>query len=806
MADIVYNMDGQSTGVVRAWQAVNTSIEEMLRTVGDITPASVKAEAAQKSLGATAERWLKQMRTPLDDHLKRMQELQQLLQAGNITQHEYSKGIALSVAEMKRAEEASDTYGAAAKAVLAELVTPQERHNARLTQLNELRGLNKLTEDQYAAAVARANEQLAKEDTTLQSLLADGAKLRASLVTPQDEYAAALKRSNQLLAAGEISEAEYAAAVDLAKKNLDAQDQSLQAALRDAAKIKTLAVTPQEAYAKAIKNADDLLKKNLITKKEYNAELAHQEQLLKKAEAGESSFFATALGSSGQVLATITGVGTVIGGLALVVAQLKAEYDNLVQRQKTAADRQIDTAAAQHQAIAALGDDPTMNADQLTKHALDTSLSTGVIPKTIFDAQANAISAKAALSAQEALDAVSVAADANPYTGIAETAGSLLDLKNRFGGGDPLKNITMAQLMGVSIGGQQASRVKDPTAYATNAIPAITQLGAFKDTLQNSTALVAAFSTSMNDLTGASSGTAAIKLAKQLEIALPKLGTTMERIQYVQSPQGDALRKKFFSPGPGKMDIESGAYKSVQELLSPGDNKTKANLDAALKSVPSLDNAEAVYRKVSANQKAQEIQKVARLDRQYKVEAEAAQLADAAGAAASVNREGLIKFLTAMKASDIEQKFALAEFEFGTSLGEQDPLGFAIEKLKSKARIAAGDKTEFRNVGRDVMGFSGEAVLRPATAEEQEKSRQYSGAASRLERLQNARNGGAAPAVAEVPPVVKALDKVAQALEKNTKVTEQNTVKPPVVVKNQKPISQPTKTPKSAALAAPGGR
>lgn len=770
MADIVYNMDGQSTGVVRAWQAVNTSIEEMLRTVGDITPASVKAEAAQKSLGATAERWLKQMRTPLDDHLKRMQELQQLLQAGNITQHEYSKGIALSVAEMKRAEEASDTYGAAAKAVLAELVTPQDRHNARLAHLNELRGLNKLTEDQYAAAVAKANEQLAKEDTTLQSLLADGAKLRASLVTPQDEYAAALKRSNQLLSAGEISESEYAAAVDLAKKNLDAQDQSLQAALRDAAKIKTLAVTPQEAYAKAIKNADDLLKKNLITKKEYNAELVNQEQLLKKAEAGERTFFSTALGSTGQVLATVTGVGSVIAGIAAVASQLRVEYQNLVGVQKTAADKQIDVAGAQSQAIDNLGNDPTMSVDQMNAEAQRIAKIRGVPLKNVYLGFANAFSAKGSLTSAQAVEAVDTTAAIDPHDleALDLTAGALLDLMKKRGG-------TAKSHAGMILGGKQAARIVKTSAYAKNAIPAIFQSQEFGNTEEFSAALFATFTQGMGDQSGESSMTNMISFEQQLAAALKNrkdLTSTKSRLEFIKSDAGKSLRKTLQSEGPDGLKVEKKAWTTAMGLLSPDVNFQNELFEAAKKNVPRLEQGESIVDQNLKLKRAQPLQNISELKRNYTSRAEIKSINNISGAQGSVNREGLDEVLKASGYSDISRKLISAEFEARSSLGTKGSGEAAAQRLEAEAYKKS--RTEFY----DPMGTK---VQLTPTAEALEQAKEFR----------------------ELATVIRQLT---TNIEANTKATQQNTVKPPVVVKPQKPISQPTKTPKSAALAAPGGR
>ena len=811
MPDVDLTFGGDGSPVKRAWEMSAEGCAEFINEVKKIVGASNAADNAQKQLGSTADRWLKQMETPLDSHLRRIGELQTLLQAGKIRQDQYTLGIQMSGKEMRAAEAAADTLGQTAKRILADQQSPQEQFNAKLEQYTELRKANKLTEDQFALAVSRARAAMEAQDAGLQSLKRDAEKLRSSLVTPQNEYAAALQRANQLLQAEEISEAEYAAAVDKAKEALNAKDQALQKMLSHAKRIREDAVTPEEAHAKAIRLAKQALDQKLISQKEFDNELTKQNELLDKAQSKNKSFFDSALGKSGEVLATVTGIGTVIGGLAAVVGQLRAEYENLLERQKSAADRQLDTAAAQHGAIAALGNDATVSADQLTDRALQTSLATGVLPKTIFDAQQNALSSKAALAAEEALQAVEVAAEANPYSGISEISGSLLDLKNRFGGeggklSTTLKDLTMPQLMGVSLGGQQASRVKDPTAYATNSIPAITQLGAYKNDLQQSTALVAAMSTSMNDLSGATSGTAMLKLAAQLRIALPNIEGTMNQIEFLQSEAGAKLRKKLLTKGPGGLDTESGAKMAVEELLSPGENQTKNNLKAAMASVPTVDNSEQLYRDISARQKSQAIQKLAAVDRQLKVETEVTALRDASGAMSSVNREGLANYLKQMKASSIEQQMVMAQYDAATQLGNVDPLDFTIKALRDRANnYSVG--TEY--VGNYDESGRGESSFTQSD-EDKRKASEYMATADRLTRLQRARRGVPVeeqpqplPAAQPKPAVSETVAKdgisdLTAALKENTAATVANSKKPPFVLKRS--ATNPTKTPVSAAL------
>lgn len=148
---------------------------------------------------------------------------------------------------------------------------------------------NKLVEDLIRTVASmtpayqgadRAADGLLKKNGDLERA---GSRLRAALISPQQEYANAIRTATQLLNNEEISEAQYAMAVDKATVALQEQDGTLkrvqddtakltaaQAALAaQGAKLRASLVTPQSEYAAAIQRATQLLNAEEISEGEY---------------------------------------------------------------------------------------------------------------------------------------------------------------------------------------------------------------------------------------------------------------------------------------------------------------------------------------------------------------------------------------------------------------------------------------------------------------------------------------------------------------------------------------------------------
>lgn len=203
---------------------------------------------------------------------------------------------------------------------------------------------NKLVEDlirtvasmtpAYTAA-DRAADELLKRNAQLERA---GNKLKASLVTPQQEYAEAIRTATYLLNQEEISEGQYALAVEKAKEELDKKDEKLQQVLATAARIKQQAVTPEEQHRDAVAQAKKALDQKLITQKEFDQELARQNQILRESKATQAEFLNSGRQglqqmnvSARDVVATVTAMVGAYGLVQKAVSGVIAENHRLGQ-------------------------------------------------------------------------------------------------------------------------------------------------------------------------------------------------------------------------------------------------------------------------------------------------------------------------------------------------------------------------------------------------------------------------------------------------------------------------------------------
>lgn len=784
MADIVYNMDGQSTGVVRAWQAVNTSIEEMLRTVGDITPASVKAEAAQKSLGATAERWLKQMRTPLDDHLKRMQELQSLLQAGNITQHEYTKGITLSVAEMKKAEEAADTYGQAAKAVLDELATPQDRHNARLAHLSELRSRNKISETEYAAAVDKAQASLDSQNVELQQMLSLAGRIKQSAVTPQQEYNEKLAKLKQLLDAGHLSQLEYAKAVTKTKQEYVAATQSGQEMANSGKQgLNGMSVSGREAVATiaAMAAGFGLVQKSVTAVIEENHRLGQsitdtfrkldQEELKMQIQAGLTPQQAQEQMPNIEKALLKTPSTSVAGAIQLQTQLASSGFKEQDIKSGEALQTVLDLKAATNQFGESMGN------EQQAVLALSQYLKG-------MGQESSAANIK-----QLGKQLVTLFATSDIQFGdlqqLAPNAGALKE----FGLKDKEQLAAFSTLVDV-MGGEKA---------ATGTRNVVTRLATAAKSKERTSALKE-LGLKPEDVDIAIGGDEFIptleKVSKALKSKKPEDANRL--LSEIFGDEGQAAAANLFNPEKIALikqriaEQEGGAafdlgVATFQQSAYADRQRRQVRTDMSL-------------RQAGRNQAGAGRQDVKEIGQQ----------AVAAAAAEGGN-------LTAPTAIG-EGMFSMGEglgmtpeqtaqwVQFVAMRQDRSWSGF-LTGQRAKPALKFGQKPAPANRGLPLpQPAAGNPDMAPAAGGAGQPEFKPS---PQLQQLANAvqaqaatlHNSVNASPIVVTPAQVNALT---DALKQNTVATAQNTVKPPVVVK--KPISQPTKTPKSAALAAPGGR
>jgi hypothetical protein len=716
-------LDGESSGMERAYKTGNKLVEELIRTVASMTPAYQNADKAADSL------------------MKRNVELER-----------------------------------AANRLRGSLVTPQSEYKAAIDLANQALQAELISEGEYAMAVDKAKHALESQDGTLKkveqdtakvaaaqnTLIAIGNKIRSALVTPQSEYRAALDLANQALQAEVISEGEYAMAVEQATKDLNSKDVALQKTITTAQRIRTAAVTPEQSHAQAIAAARQALDRKLITQREYDSELRTQNELLKKAKSAQLDLGQASTSVMGQFATELTGMGSLFAGVGGTVALLRTEIQEFREAQKTSADKQLEVAPMQRAAILNLGDDPTMSPEQLNVRADALSKQRKLPLAKVYDILSNTLSSRGALTSEDAIKAADVAAEASPYAGTTEIAGSVLDMQNRYGG-------SAEQMMGINLGTQQASRVKDTASFAKNVVPTIVQLGGFGDSVEESSRLVAALSTAMNDLEGRQSSTAAEQLAKQLAIALPDQKNTTERFKFLQTEAGAKDRTKLFGDGKGKkgtLSFESGAYVAMNELVASGDNQTKRAYQAAAAAIPTLEKAETYYRDTIGRVNRQTLQLQSEFDRTIKIAAEQGSVNNLEGARASMAREGLDTALKQSGDGFVSRFITARQMDVAEFTGSATPSEFATQTLEKKAsRLRAGKNYEGNIIG--------------PTAEELKIADSLSSLSQAMGKL------------------TATLQADAAKLEANTDATKDNTKK----VK-AKPISQPAKRLASEALGA----
>jgi hypothetical protein len=456
--------------------------------------------------------------------------------------------------------------------------------------------------------------------------------------------------------------------------------------------------------------------------------LKNQAALEKLAQAGEKAGKGLATGADAglssltKFAGAISGIGSTIGGITAVVAVLKREYEDLIRRQKAAADIQISLADAQSQAIINLGKDDVVDRKKLLELTRQGSKDTGLSERDFTLAYSDALSARGDKSAMQAFGATKASAALLPFNPQAAKllSGAVLDISK---GG----NISPEAAVGYFASVSRAARVTDFQGTAEHIAPGIVGVTKFGDNLRQAGGLLSTLSLGEADPTGRRSRTASISLAKQLEERFPDLANTEERIRAVQGG-GPAAWKKFFEGGKYKVggkskkfegaSFEATALPTIRGLLSSdAGTQERKEYEASLKNVIDPATGEAVYKELMSDIGGLKSVQLARKQRLHKGQAESEQIDDLTGATQSVTREGIDETLSAMNEPWLLRK---------------------IEGYKAEARIARGENPDavaasvYR--GRATAIRTGENANR-LTDQQQADAAKYDRLADGIERL-----------------------------------------------------------------------
>ncbi len=378
------------------------------------------------------------------------------------------------------------------------------------------------------------------------------------------------------------------------------------------------------------------------------------------------------------------------GGILIAGVQLlRAELTKVIELQKKAAGEQVTLASARKDLIRNLSS--ASDAD-VTRLMLGTAPRiagrTGIEERFIQQALASALSAgsgniPAATAAVE--EAAKVFAD-KPEV-LADFAGSLLDLSKVTGSMNATLNRGLLQQVA------SLSRVVDAGHQATNIPRSLIGMVGAGATGREASALFAALTASGGDITGATTGTAAIKLAEQTKkffearapsggpwgltaLALRERGATMgERIGRLQeNPQ---LARQFLEGA----SFEATALAPIRNLLLDAGSAAAHSFAENLKKIGSGPELERIAEQSAAAFLLDPLEKTARLQRAFNVGEQQLLLSDIVGGQGAVSREGVKALLTATGTSALTDRIVDARFELASSIGTRDPAGVAARLI-----------------------------------------------------------------------------------------------------------------------------
>ncbi|TWT49019.1 hypothetical protein KOR42_39350 [Thalassoglobus neptunius] len=447
-----------------------------------------------------------------------------------------------------------------------------------------------------------------------------------------------------------------------------------------------------------------------------------------------------------KFLATVAGISTVMQGLDKLVVQVRREIQNIQSRQRGAADTQLEIAATQRNALKNFGGE---RGQALLDAIASISSDTGARQTDLYATASTALSFKGdSLTDQDAFDAVRVAAMLSPDNQQDQQATSQAILAQQ-----KLTGGTAEQIAGFQIAVKRSSPVASDADFGTNVAPVIASSTQFGNTARQSGALAAAIGQGVGDPTGRVSGTAQINFEKQLAQLLPNVqGGTFARLDVIR--QDDELRNRLLgsldraaseagTDDKGELTTEAKAFVALSNLLQKDSNATQELLNRTYDALPELADAEKYYTQTLESINAVAIQQTANLERGLEQIGERLRADNTEGARTAITRDQFASILKDAGLSDLEQRVALAKFEFRAGISEVNPVSTAAEIIRQR-------ETNLR-AGSIVSAGPGAAPTRaPASAENLAQARVFDRIADELEAL-------------------------AVALEGNSKATDRNT-------------------------------
>lgn len=459
---------------------------------------------------------------------------------------------------------------------------------------------------------------------------------------------------------------------------------------------------------------------------------------VKGNEAGQSwgGAMGTAVAGFGRLAGALTGIGSVIGGILAAAAQVRREYDNIINRQ----ERHNQERKTYEESIGdlTLNFAAYMNAAQLDTKTRQMAKAAGVTPEVAANALSASVSKASPQSAQEASDlfeSVQAALEFNPGMDTGD--------RTAFSEAITLFRKTVQEETGQRISGQQAAGfiiatagmapAKDLGTVSDNAVPAINDLVRKGFTPQQASAMTTTMAAKSGDSEMARSGNAIRDLAGSLQDVFGDRFPDMEPMARMKMVADDPqLRKEFLYGAKGipALTLEQKNKQTAFDMMTPGTTAYESTFAGIREMKNFAANAE-LYSNMQADIKS--IMPVTATGKALGANTSQIATNDVAGAIAAEMRKQEKDFLQSMGDSDMSQRVDKFSFDFNGGLSEEGSVPYLIERYKRRAKRL---RSPFELMPGFGMDSPPQRVEREPTAAELEKAGQFEERAALYEQKQ----------------------------------------------------------------------
>jgi len=352
-------------------------------------------------------------------------------------------------------------------------------------------------------------------------------------------------------------------------------------------------------------------------------------------------------------ISALTGISGPIQAASKAMQVFKADWDDLLSRQRAAGDA-TEVFARELQQAANNADVPL---SEVKARLMDIVKTAQITPAAAAKLLNIGQAAKGTLD-ESAIDKTIIAAskvsalDEGTMEGLVNTS---LDIRKQ------IEGTTAEQSLGFILGAMAKTRVPDTEKFTKNVLPSIIGVTKLDNTpLEFSAALSAGITQAASDTEGRKSRTAMTALALQLRDAFPELENTETRVRALQeSPElrdaflrggtvnGKKLSKmKFDVTGPDgevlQLDTDRASFErqmvpAMEQVLTKGTFASNM-LEEALKATPSLADSEAAFKRRAADQAADPNLRLALNAQRGRVDADLKKVNDLQGAEDAIAR------------------------------------------------------------------------------------------------------------------------------------------------------------------------